>query len=98
MLKKFIAWFKKRTTPTAQPPDQMQGLLEMLVMTDEQEIACDDVFKALAEFAEMAQRGEDVAEMMPLVEKHLALCPDCREEYQALLAILEAEQETLGDI
>lgn len=91
-----MAWFRKKTTPAAKPPDEMQRLLKMLVMTDEQEIACDDVFKVLAEFGEMAQRGENVAEMMPLVEKHLAMCPGCREEYEALLVILAAEEETLG--
>lgn len=68
----------------------------MLVMTDEQEITCDDVLMALAEFGEMTLRGENVAEMMPLVEKHLAMCPDCREEYDALMMILDAEDEILG--
>ena len=91
MLKKLFAWFRKKTTPAPQPPDEMQGLLEMLVLTDEQEIACDAVFKALAEFAEMAQRGEDVRAVMPLVQQHLDMCPDCREEYEALMTILEAE-------
>lgn len=96
MLKKIKAWFRRKTTPAAVPPLEMGRLLEMLVMTDEGEIACDDVWMALAEFGEMAQRGENVAEMMPLVEKHLAMCPGCREEYEALMTILAAEEEILG--
>jgi hypothetical protein len=96
MLKKIFAWFRKRTPPAAKPPGEMQRFLEMLAMTDEQEIACDDVLMALAEFGEMAQRGEDVTALMPLVAQHLDMCPDCREEYEALMTILEAEGEILG--
>ncbi|MDW7754498.1 MAG: hypothetical protein SCH68_04950 [Brevefilum sp.] len=65
----------------------------MLAKTEAHEIACDGVFKVLAEFAEMNQRGEDVSVMMPLVAKHLDLCPDCREEYEILMDVLKAEQE-----
>lgn len=65
----------------------------MLAMTETQEMGCDDVFMVLAEFAEMNQRGENVTEMMPLVAQHLELCPDCREEYQALLAALDVVQQ-----
>ncbi len=68
----------------------------MLAKTDAHEIACDDVFKVLAEFAEMKQRGKDVAEMMPLVAKHLDLCPDCREEYEILMDVLKLEQQILA--
>jgi hypothetical protein len=90
-MKKLFRRFRKKSQPA--PPVEMQRLLKMLVMTDEGEIACDDVLLALAEFGEMAQRGENVAEMMPLVEKHLAMCAGCREEYEALLAILAAEEK-----
>ena len=44
----------------------------------------------------MAERGQDVALLMPLVEKHLTMCAGCREEYAALLAILEAEKGKEG--
>lgn len=65
----------------------------MLAITAEQEVSCDDVHKILAEFTEMKQRGEDVAHLMPLVQKHLDLCPDCREEHEALLRALEFEKQ-----
>ena len=91
MMKRLFNWIRKKTTKESSSPDPMAGLLNMLSKTEAHEIACDDVFKVLAEFAEMNQRGEDVATMMPLVTKHLDLCPDCREEYQALLAALDAE-------
>jgi hypothetical protein len=42
------------------------------------------------QFAEMVMRGEDVAHLMPLVQHHLDMCADCREEFEALLRILRA--------
>jgi predicted anti-sigma-YlaC factor YlaD len=72
----------------------MVGLLNMLAMTENHEITCDDVSDVLAEFAELSQQGEDITEMMPLVEKHLHMCPDCIEEYEALMTVLESENET----
>jgi len=67
----------------------------MLVMTDVEEVDCEYVAMVLAEFAEMKLRGEDVAKMMPLVQKHLEMCPDCREEYEALMIALESEESFL---
>jgi hypothetical protein len=40
----------------------------------------------------MEMRGEDVAHLMPLVQRHLELCPDCREEHEALMQALEFEK------
>lgn len=78
---------------TANSPDKMENLLGMLAITAEQEVSCNDVYKILAEFTEMKQRGEDVAHLIPLVQKHLDLCPDCREEHEALLQALEFEKQ-----
>ena len=44
------------------------------------------------ECAEAALRGEDVAALMPLFQRHLDMCGDCREEYEGLLRSLSAEQ------
>ena len=65
----------------------------MLTMTEGGEFTCDQVFPALGEFAELAQCGHVEAHMMPLMAQHLHLCPDCHEEYEALIPIMEAEEE-----
>jgi len=70
-----------------------EELLNKLVMTEEHEISCDDVHQLLDQFTEMKMRGEDVAHLMPLVQKHLDLCPDCREEHEALIQALEFEKQ-----
>jgi hypothetical protein len=64
--------------------------LHMASMTDDVELSCDEVYELLDQFAEAARRGEDVATLMPLVQRHLDMCPDCREEYEALQRILAA--------
>jgi len=66
--------------------------LQMLEMTDENEFSCGDVYELIDQFVELQQRGENVAELMPLVKRHLDMCRDCFEEYEALLAALAFEE------
>jgi hypothetical protein len=64
-------------------------LMEMIGYTQENEASCDEVDRILDQFAELVKRGEDVEEVMPLVKNHVDLCPECREEFDALLRILQ---------
>lgn len=95
MLKRFFRWIKKEGTPSTPTPEEMEGMLKMLADTSEDEISCDQVLEVLAEYAEMAQRGEDVAHLLPLVHQHLELCADCREEYDVLLRALDLESQII---
>ncbi len=72
--------------------DVMASLINKLAITEEHEIFCDDVHEILDQFTELEMRGEDVAHLMPLVQKHLDLCPDCRKEHEVLLQALEFEK------
>lgn len=74
----------------AADPEMAQKILGMLEKTQEEEFTCDEVFALLDQFTEMAARGEDVASLMPMVKQHLDICGDCREEYEALLNILQS--------
>lgn len=96
MMKKFFRWLLKKDEHELQSPDSIDMLLGKLALTRQHEIACDDVHAALAEFTEMSRRGEDVAHLMPHVQRHLSLCPDCREEYEALMIALDAEAELMS--
>ena len=93
MLRKIINWFSKKQQPESFHEKRLTPLLEMLVKTEAHEISCSDVGDALAEFAELHQRGKNVKHLMPLVHQHLEMCPDCREEYEALMSAIEAEEE-----
>ncbi len=71
-------------------PDTLRQLARQLQQTQEIEYACEEVLRLLDQFAEAVVRGEDAARLMPLVQHHLELCSDCREEFEALLRILRA--------
>lgn len=86
---------ERSTQPSKQmqmgtPSATMQDLMLRLAKTQDVEWSCDEVHQVLDQFAEAQQRGEDVARLMPMVQQHLDMCPDCREEFEALLRILNA--------
>jgi hypothetical protein len=84
----------QKTSSPEKPPsndkDATAMLLQTLQLTSEVELTCDEVFAVLGEYTEKAMKGEDVASVMPLVKQHLDMCPDCREEYEALERILQS--------
>jgi hypothetical protein len=43
--------------------------------------------------AELALEGKDIHTILPDVATHIDCCHDCREEYEALVALLVAERE-----
>jgi hypothetical protein len=96
VFKKFLQRIRagKKSTPeksaSSNPNEMMGKLLQMVENTDEVEIGCDEVFELLDQYVEMEQRGEDVTRLLPLVERHIEKCSDCREEYEALKQVIEA--------
>ncbi|MBC8335388.1 MAG: hypothetical protein ISR59_12485 [Anaerolineales bacterium] len=68
------------------------NLLKKLIMTNEYELPCDEVHFLVDQYAEMKLRGDDVEGLMPMVKHHLDMCRDCLEEYEALVAALEFEE------
>ena len=72
-------------------PGQAEKMLRMIKNTQEVELSCDEVHELLDQYSEMVVRGEDVTSLLPLVCYHLDMCPDCREEYEALSRILHAD-------
>ncbi len=88
-MKSIFDWLRRRFKKWYRPDPEMQKLLQSLAMTEEQEISCDDVFAVLDQFVEAVRRGENVLIFMPLVRRHLDMCPDCREEYETLLRMLQ---------
>lgn len=76
-----------------QQPDRLYKLEQMLAHTREEELDCDECLERVDRFAEEVLAGKDACEAMPLVEEHLQRCDDCREEFEALLAALRAQQQ-----
>jgi Zn finger protein HypA/HybF involved in hydrogenase expression len=70
--------------------DTLKQMAREIITTRPDEIGCDECFEQLDRFVEMTLAGKNAAEAMPLVQDHLERCPDCREEFKALLAALRA--------
>lgn len=92
-MKSIFDLFRRRFTKWYQPDSIMQLRLKSLAAADANEISCEDVFTVLDQFAEAVDRGENVLLLMPLVRKHLEICPNCREEYETLLRMLQPATE-----
>ena len=70
--------------------EQVGGIVKMLGLTTEREFDCGECLQHVSEFAEAQLAARPVGEVIAKVEQHLALCPECREEYEALRKILAA--------
>jgi hypothetical protein len=69
---------------------QVGGIVKMLGLTRDREFNCSECLQHVGEFAECQLANQPLAEVIARVEHHLALCPECREEFEALMKILKA--------
>jgi len=69
------------------------AMLALVQATREQELDCEEAYALMDEFAERVKRGDNAADLVPLVQHHLDLCPGCKEEYEALLRMMDEKRE-----
>lgn len=67
----------------------VERLMLLLGETRDDELSCEEVFNCLDEYVECLESQQDVGGKKPLVEHHLSLCSDCRDELHALIHALE---------
>ena len=68
-----------------------QAVLGMLRLLDEvpvEEISCAELYTKLDQYVEREVDQRDAAYIMPVIREHLDTCPECCEEYEALLDVL----------
>lgn len=70
--------------------DQIKTFVRLVDCTREKEFDCSECQDHVGQFAESQLAGLPMDEAMALVEHHLSLCPDCREEFLILQDILRA--------
>jgi hypothetical protein len=93
-LRELIQRVRKSISPQEQLPNEaILGFLRVLEETDDEELSCDEIFNKLDEYVEREVDKKDAAHLMPLIREHLDLCPDCCEEYEALLDVIEKTDE-----
>jgi len=63
--------------------------LRVLENARDEELSCVEMYARLDEFVELEVQSKDAGKITPLVREHLDMCPDCCEEYEALLSVLE---------
>jgi hypothetical protein len=68
----------------------VQTLLSHVSLTREEELDCGDCLAGLAEFAERELVGAEIPEALQRIRHHLEICPECAEEYAALLDVVGA--------
>jgi hypothetical protein len=76
------------------PNEAVLGILRVLEgVPEEEEISCGELFTKLDEYVEREVDKKDAAVLMPVIREHLDMCPDCCEEYEALLDVLNKSSE-----
>jgi hypothetical protein len=75
------------------PNGAVLGFLHVLESVREEECSCDEIYTKIDEYVEREVDKKDAAQLMPLIREHLDLCPECCEEYDALIHILEKTSE-----
>jgi len=69
--------------------DEIDALMRLVGLTKNDELNCEQCLALVAEFAEQQLAGKSVPAGLSAVEHHLALCAECREEYEALQRALQ---------
>ncbi len=77
-------------TPVRPSDQQLRELASLLRLTRPDELNCDEWLDRIGGYAEAVACGRPTPEGSELVEHHLALCVECREEFEALIAALKA--------
>lgn len=67
-------------------------LLRMLSLTRERELTCSEAQELMDSYVELELAGENPQIILPEVAQHLRICPECREEHDALLKILKMDE------
>ncbi len=79
--------------------DRLQALLDFVLNCPENEqieaMDCNEHCESLAALAERVAAGASLEDVLPELEYHMRYWHDCREEFEALVAVLKMEIEQL---
>lgn len=89
--------FKRERERDLELPDEViAGFVRVLEEVRLADMPCDEVYLKLDEYVEREMHGEDVAKLMPLLREHFDLCPECCDEYEALLRAISTNSQDKG--
>jgi len=97
-LRNLIQKIRNGISPQEQLSNQeVLGFLRVLETVDKEEITCDELYSKLDQYVELEVDKKDAAHVMPLMREHLDVCPECCEEYETLLHVVEKTEEIKND-
>jgi DNA replication protein DnaD len=90
--------FFQRITGAAKPQAELQDevvikFLKVLENARAEEMSCSEMYARIDEFVEREVNARDAKKIMPLIQEHIDACPECCDEYEALLDVLEHTRE-----
>ena len=65
--------------------EQLADLARILGSTADEELTCDEMLDHVAAFIEARRDQANIGPQLQQVSQHLTICPDCHEEFIALL-------------
>lgn len=93
-LRDLIQRVRKSITPHQELSNEaVLGFLRLLEETHNEELSCNEIFEKLDEYVEREVDKKDASKLMPLIRDHLDTCPDCCEEFEVLLDVIEKTDE-----
>lgn len=66
-------------------PEQLADLARIIAATADDEIDCDELLERVAAYLDLADTDGVLPDELEKVRQHLAVCPQCREEFDALV-------------
>ena len=69
-------------------PDELRELAQFVLLTKPDEIGCDEWLGYAPSYAELTAARQPVPEPLQKAAEHQDICPECAEEFHALLVAL----------
>ena len=73
---------------------ELQTLLDLLGITADRELNCEEFLAFLPAYLEWVKAGASAERATgiqhPVLQQHLSMCPECREEVECLLEAIDA--------
>lgn len=66
-------------------PEQWRELARAILATRSEEISCDEWLERVGAYLELVLQGRPIPDALRPVGEHSASCPECAEEFEALL-------------
>lgn len=73
--------------------DRFEAWLRNIYRTEEVEISCTECFDLVSSFVEVELSGVNVPAEWSHIKHHLGQCQACRDEYESLIALRQAEEK-----